>query len=447
MEKKDLTKGNIAKLLIRLALPLIAGNILQQLYHTIDALVIGHYGGQMEFAAIGIAGSVMNLFLFLIVGACTGISVILAQQYGMGDMAAFRCEHFIALTSGVVLTVFGSILGIVLLPAMLRLIQTPDSVFAFVNVYLIIIFAGLPAAFFYNFYSSLLRAVGDTKAALMVLAASVGVNLILDILFVAKLGGGMKGAALATVLAQVLSAVLCVAYLQKTFPQLLFHAEDCRMDWKLLKKTVHFAAVTGLHNSGLYLGKLFVQGAVNTGGTELIAAYTATTRIEGFANSFGDSGAAATSVIAAQNFGAGQTERVRECFRKSLRLLFGLGVLCSLIMYSLAGYAAAFVLGQGAGLAYDSACAYLRTISVFYVLCFTGSTYAGYFDGIGKVSVPTIGAISHISLRVILSWIWIGTFGLNSVAWATGIGWIFVNGLWTVIYLRTRKLLHQKKRD
>ena len=266
MKKYDLTNGNITLQMIQLSLPLIMGNILQQLYNTIDALVIGRYAGQAEFAAIGIAGSVMNLFLFAIVGACTGISVIFSQQYGMKDMNGFRHEHFLALISGLMITIFGSLGGVFLLPHILRIIQTPSQLFPHVKNYLVIILLGLPAAFLYNLYNSLLRAIGKTGASLLVLACSVCVNMFLDVLFIEKLRLGIAGAAFATVLAEILSAVLCIIYLRIAFPDLIFHRSDCRMDKYLFLKTIRYGMVTGLHQSGLYIGKLLVQGAVNTGG-------------------------------------------------------------------------------------------------------------------------------------------------------------------------------------
>jgi putative MATE family efflux protein len=434
----DLTHGNLSLHLIRLAAPLILGNILQQLYNTVDAWVIGRYADEWAFAAIGVSGSVMNLFLFAIVGACTGISVIFAQLYGKGDLDGFRREHFLSLLFGLLATAAVSGAGVLCMPAILRLIQVPDTLTGAVGGYLSVVLLGLPAAFLYNLYSALLRAVGRTYAVLAVLAAAVGVNLCLDLYFVSDLGLGIRGAAWATVIAQILSALLCLCYLRWAAPALLIRRRDCRMDRALLRKTARYSFVTALHQTGLYIGKLLVQGAVNSAGLSVISAYTATTRIEGFANSFGDSGSAATSVIVAQNLGAGDRQRVRKCFDSSLFLLIGLGLGCSVVMYLTAGMTVSLLLGSSGGAAYENACLYLRTVAVFYTLCFTGNTFAGYFDGIGKVSIPFIGAVSHITLRVILSWLLIPHLGLRAVAVATGIGWVWVNLFWTVLYRRQR---------
>ena len=394
----DLTSGSIPQHLLHLAAPLIMGNILQQLYNTVEAFILGRFAGDLEFAAVGVAGSVMNLFLFMITGACTGISVIFAQLYGAGERERFRREHWLSLSCRLLVTLACSGLGFLLLSPLLRLIQTPSELETFVSVYLTIILASLPAAW-------------------------------------------------ATAVSQAISAVLCILYLRRKAPELIFARADCRMDGELLKQTAHFSFVTALHQSSLYIGKLLVQGAVNTGGTDMISAYTATTRIEGFANSFGDSGGAATSVLVAQNRGAGKEGRVKESFRSSLFLMLAMGLAMSLIMYVSASTSVGFMLGTRSGAAFENARDYLKLVALFYTLCFTGSTFAGYFNGIGKVSVPFLGATSHIALRVVLSWLLVGKMGLPAVALATGLGWVLVNALWTFVKWRMEKKQKAAERD
>jgi len=429
----DLTSGSIPRQLLALMTPLIMGNILQQLYNTVDAFILGRYAGSVEFASAGVAGAVMNLFLFMITGACTGISVLYAQFYGAGDLKGFRKEHWLSLSFGMLVTLLISGLGLLGMPALLKMIHTPEALTGAVSAYLRIILISLPAAFLYNLYGAMLRSIGKAGAALGALGIAVFVHLLLDYWLVASLGMGIEGAATATAVSQLISAVLCILYLWKTAPELLFRREDCRMDQALLKKTGHFSFVTGLHQSSLYLGKLLVQGAVNTGGTEMIAAYTATTRIEGFANSFGDSGAAATSVLVAQNFGAGKEERVRGTYRWSLIFMLALGAFMSAVMYASAGASVGFMLEAHEGSAFVNGREYMKLVALFYVLCFTGNTFAGYFDGIGRVSVPFVGAASHISLRVVLSWLLMKRMGLPAVALATGIGWVLVNLFWALV--------------
>lgn len=436
---QDLTHGPIARHLVRLTVPLIVGNILQQLYNTIDAFVVGRYAGLAEFAAIGVAGAVMNLFLFAIVGACIGITVLLAQLYGAGDEKGFKDEHFIAVMFGLLASALAGAAGALGCGPLLSLLCTPAEIFAFTEGYLRIVLLALPASYLYNFYGALFRSVGKVNAALVILAFAVVLNLALDIVFVAWLGMGIQGAAWATLIAQTVSALLSFVYLRAALPQLMFGRENAGLHLPLLKRTARYSFVTGLQQIGLYIGKLAVQGAVNTMGTAAISAYTATTRIEAFANSFGDSGASATSVVTAQNFGAGKRERVRRTFWQSLFLLGGLGVASSLALWLSADWASALLLGESSGPAFDSAVSYLEIVAVFYLLNFTGNTFAGYFDGIGRVSVTLLGTCTHIALRAVLAWVLIASFGLDIVAILTGLGWILVNGIWAVFYWRQRR--------
>lgn len=436
MSQRTLTEGSIPRQLIALSCPLILGNILQQLYNTIDAFVIGRFAGQAEFAAIGVAGSVMNLFIFAIVGACSGISVILARLYGSNDLDSFRREHFIALVTGLGFTLMIAAASVFGISFILSLIQTPDEIFTQTKTYLIIVTLSLPAAFLYNLYNALLRAVGSVKAALAILAAAAFANLLMDLLFVCVFNMGIAGAAWATAAAQVFSALLCVFYLKIKAPELLFTRKDCKIERPLFLETAKAGSVLAIKNSGLFLGKLLVQGSINAAGTDMISAYTATTRIEGFANSFGDSAASATAVMTAQNIGGEKPERVKKTFWSSLMITFSLGAICSVLMYIFASAAAAFMLDEIGTIAHQNAVIYLKLVSLFYIFCFTGNTFAGYFSGRGKMAVTMFGSLGHITLRAVLCHYWVTAGGLGAVAVATGTGWILVNLFWGILYLK-----------
>lgn len=434
-----LTSGNIRSQLIRLAAPMILGNILQQFYNTIDALVVGRYAGSAAFAATGVSGTVMNLFVFVINGFCTGISIILAQFYGCGNRKLFRKGVFNSLMSGCIFTVVISVLGILLLTPVLRMIRTPREVTEPAYTYLFIIFCGLATTFLYNFCSAVLRAAGDTVAALLFLAVAVCLNLVLDLILVAGLGVGIAGAAWATLLSQAASVLLCLIYMKYKTSGLLPRKKDMTVDSSLLQRIWSYCSVTALHMSSVYIDKLLVQGAVNTLGTDGIAAYTAASRIEGFANSFGDSGSASISVFIAQNIGKGNHQRVKQGFTMGILLLISFGLFCSGVMYLTAPDFMGFMLGTLDGAAFVQAVQYLKTIACFYVLCFAGNGLAGYFEGTGRVTIPMAGAAMHLTLRVILSWMFVGTAGLYAVSIATGIGWLLLVLLWWSIYMITVK--------
>lgn len=430
---KDLTHGNITRELIELALPMVAGNILQEFYNTIDAFVVGRYAGEAQFAAIGVAGTVMNLFLYILVGSCGGFSILFARAYGTQNMRELCKEICSALCVGfsiaLTLMIAGSIGG----PTLLRLLQTPDELVSYVLVYLKWILLALPAAFLYNLFAALLRASGDTSAALAVLAGAIVSNLILDLVLVARCSMGIEGAAIATAFTQLLSALACGIYLYHSHAELHFQRPDLRIDSRHIVRTAQFGLVTACQQCALYLGKMLVQGSVNALGTEVIAAYTAAGRIEGFANSFGSSGSTATSIVVSQNYGSGNRARVAETYRRSLRILFITGIVSISLMVLLAPAVSRFLLGTTASISTSETVRYLRWISAFYIFCFIGNTFTGYYSGIGRLMIGTSGTMGHITLRVILCLFLVPQMGLAGVALATGIGWVLANVYWYVV--------------
>lgn len=430
MEREEET---IYKQMLLLCGPLVLANILQQFYNTIDAWMIGRYSGQSQFAAIGIAGTAMNLFLFFIVGLCTGIAVIFAQLYGAHDMRRFKLEHFQVLFAGTGFTVLLAGVGIAFIHLLLHALGTPDYLFRYTKDYLLIILLGLPFSFMYNFYNAMLRAVGNVKVPLLILFCAVLANLFMDFYLIKNLQMGIHGAAMATVFSQIFSVAASVCYLLMKKRELCFKKENMIFSWPLLRHTVSLSLVTGVHQASLYLGKMFIQGAVNSAGSEMITAYTTTTRIEGFINSFGDSGAAATSVIVAQSAGAKDLQRLRNAVKTSAVILTIFGLVCSLIMGLSSSLTVSFMLGKNQGPAFIQAKYYLQTISFFYLLCFWGNTFAGFFDGIGKSLIPFAGAVFHMTLRVIIAWILIKTIGLSAIAYACGIGWALADSFWLVM--------------
>lgn len=433
----DLLHGNIKRELASLMLPLILGNILQQFYNTIDSMIIGRYVGSTAFAAMGIAGSVMNLFIFILNGGCNGISVIFAELYGQRKWESLRRESFLSLILGGGTASILSVLSVLFLPQILRMLRTPAEVLPYTRSYLVIILLGLPVTFLYNWCAAALQAAGDTKTPLYTLLIAMSLNTVLDLLFVAGFHRGTEGTAAATVIAQGVASLICLCIMKRKHPEFFFTRSVIEWDSWLVKRTAKFGLVSALHQSSLYIGKLLVQGAVNTGGTDMISAYTATMRIEGFANSFSDSGSVAISVFVAQNHGAGNKKRSRDGFRQGLTVMLTLAVCLSVLMAAVTQNAVILLMGNPSEAVLENADAYMMIISLVYVFCFTGSTFVGYFRGIGRVEVPVIGSILQISIRVILSYAWIQTLGLKAVSLATGIGWAAIVVYQSVMYRRT----------
>ncbi|MEI3141177.1 MAG: MATE family efflux transporter [Lawsonibacter sp.] len=303
-----LTSGPILPQLLQLCLPLLCANVLQQLYNIINSLVVTRYIGDSAFAALGVAESVMNLFIYVITGACMGASVLIAQFYGEQNLPRLRQQLYVSAVLIGGCTLAAVILVQLFLPQLLALIQTPEELMADVVLYLRVILIGMLFTFTYNYLAATLRAVGDTKSALYFLLLSLGYNLAAAWLLVAVLKLGILGTALATASAQLLSSGLCFVYIRKMRPFLAVHRADMRMDPVLIHRTSSYAAVAALQQSSLYLGKLMIQSAVNgisLVSTAPISAFTAATRVENFTQAFGISGCESIAIFVAQNQGAG----------------------------------------------------------------------------------------------------------------------------------------------
>ena len=365
MNQSTLLSGNIRRQILTLAVPLLFGNILQQFYNTADSLIVGNFLGSNAFASVGISGSLMNLFIFILDGFCAGITVILGQLYGTGDRKKYREEVFTALLLCMVIALLISGVCTAFLDPILRLINTPEELIPYAESYLFIILAGLPFTCLYNLFSGILRSIGNTRAALAFLAAAITANIALDFLFIGVLGFGTGGAAAATILSQLFSAVCCFLYLRDTYPGLLCRRDDIGAHRDLMARTLRFGLISALQASSLYIGKILVQGSVNTLGTPGIAAYTAATRIEGFANSFGDSGGNAVSVMVSQNLGAGNHDRVKKSLFWGMLLNWAVCIAVSFLMFFGSDPALRVFLGSSDAAALDYGNSYIRLISIF----------------------------------------------------------------------------------
>ncbi|WP_160635745.1 MATE family efflux transporter [Pseudoflavonifractor sp. 60] len=441
-----LTEGPILPLLVRLALPLLFANVLQQLYNIINSLVVARYLGEHTFAALGVAESVMNLYIYVITGACMGASVLIARFFGEGDLSKLRQQLYVSavLMGGV--TLAAMVLGQLFLPQLLAVIQTPAELMGDAALYLRVILGGMVFTFTYNYLASTLRAVGDTQAALYFLLLSLGYNLAAAWLLVAVLELGILGAALATASAQLLSSGLCFLYIRKKRPFLSVGRGDMRMDRRLLRLTGSFAAVAALQQSSLYLGKLMIQSAVNgisLTGSAPISAFAAANRVENFTQAFGVTGSETIAIFAAQNQGAGQDRRALRGFALGAALTVGIGIFFTAGMGIFSRQIAGVFLEEGEGAALCAS--YLRLFSCFFLLSYFGNSFAGWFRGSGRMNITFWGTSIQIAIRVAGTYLLVDAMGLNSVALSTGLGWAVLIVFQVLVFLLERRGIWPKE--
>ncbi|GLC32780.1 MATE family efflux transporter [Clostridium omnivorum] len=424
--KGDMTEGSTSKILITFAIPMVLGNIFQQLYNTTDAIIVGRLIGKNALASVGVANPIMSIAIFFIFGICIGTSVLMSQLFGAGKYNALKREVSTALIVGTLFSIAMSIICILLSRWILTVTGTPEEILNDADIYLKIIFGGLIFSFLYNFYSSALRAIGDSKTPLIFLIISCILNGILCIIFVVVFKLGVAGSAIATVIAQGVSSLLCIAYIYMKIPLIKLKKKEYIIDKPLLRRTIQYSWVSALQQTCLYIGKLLVQGVVNPFGTNAIAAYNSVTRVDAFLLSPGDSFAASVATYSAQNKGAGKKERIVEGYKKSNIIITVYCLITAVIVFIWAEKIMNLFVAASEKQVISIGVQYLKIMSVFYVLSGFCNIFQGFFRGVGKLRITLVATLGQISIRVLLSYLLAPYFGVPSVCYGIAVGWIFM---------------------
>lgn len=330
----DMLNGNIAELILLFFLPILCGSLFQQLYNTVDAIVVGNFVGKQALAAVGgSTGTIINLLVGFVVGLASGATVVIAQYYGKHETEGVEkgvySSMFLAISLGFVLTIG----GIILTPWMLHLLNVPADILDYSITYMRIYLVGTIPSLIYNNGAGILRAVGDSKRPLYFLIASCITNIILDILFVVIFQWGVSGVAIATTISQIVSACLTLRVLSHTTESYSFHINKLTFDKDILLRIIEIGFPVGIQSCLYSLANLFIQSSVNSYGTDTVAAYTAFGKIDAlFWNTSGALGQAVLT-FCGQNFGAGKIDRVKKGIRIGIFIYFiGAGTI-SLVCY------------------------------------------------------------------------------------------------------------------
>lgn len=438
----DMKHGNPTPIIVSFAIPIIFGNIFQQLYNTVDSVIVGKFRGEAALAAIGVANPIMSIAIFLIFGICIGISVLLAQFYGAEKYTEFQEEVSTSLISGFIFTIILSIICYFISKPILILTKTPPEIVDMSTRYLKIISGGLIFSFLYNFYSSALRSMGDSKTPFLFLVVSSVINIILDFIFVGIIGTGVEGAAVATVISQGISSILCIIYVYKTNYLLNLNKKQLTFKKNLLNKTLQYSWTSALQQTFLYVGRLLVQSVVNPFGISTVAAYNAAMRVEALAFTPMDGISSATSTFSAQNMGAGRLDRIRDGFKHSLLLNIIYGIFTAVFFIFLAEPVMSLFVDAQELSVIQIGGEYLKVMSVFYIICSCMYVLQGFFRGIGKLKVTIFATGSQIVIRVIIANLLAPSIGIDGVCYATAVGWIWMllsEGFLTFRYFKQTK--------
>ena len=385
---EPMTTGSISKRMIAFALPLLLGNLFQQLYNTVDSLIVGNFLGSSALAAVSSSGSLISMLIGFLSGIASGAGVIVSRYFGANDEKdVCRAVHTMV-AFGLVAGVLMGVVGVVFSPQILAWMGTPDSVMPESVAYLQIYFFGSLGFVMYNIFVGILQAVGDSRHPLYYLMVSSVVNLVLDLLLIAGFHTGVGGAALATVVSQLISAALCFAQLLRTQASYRIRLSQIRFDFKMLRQIVQIGLPSGVQNSIISFANVIVQSHINAFGAMAMAGYGAYSKIEGFAflpiNSF----TMAMTTFVGQNLGAGQKDRTRRGAR--------FGILTTVLLAELIGVVV-FLLAPQLVAAFDSNPEVIRfgvekarTAALFYCLLAYSHSVASVLRGAGKAVVPML---------------------------------------------------------
>lgn len=438
---QDLTKGSVTGTMLLFSLPLILGNLLQQFYNIADTLIVGKYLGAAALAAVGSSYALMVFLNSILLGMCMGCGVLFSICWGRGDLSALSQKVYLSFVSIGLFSVVMTVLVFFFIDDILRWLQVPQDVFPLMRSYLWYIFYGIVFTFVYNYGASLLRAVGNSVIPLLFLGIAAVLNIALDIALILYFNMGVVGAALATTIAQLVSAVGIFIYIFVRFPQLLPGREERCFSSLALREIMRFSLLTCMQQSVMNFGILMVQGLVNSFGTVIMAAFAAAVKIDSFAympvQDFGN----AFSTFIAQNFGAGKLERIKQGMRSAFITAIGFSLFVSVLVCVFAKELMEIFIDSSETAIIEAGVEYLWIEGSFY--CGIGCLFLfyGLYRAVKMPEISIVLTVISLGTRVALAYILsvIPSIGVLGIWAAIPIGWILADIAGWLYYRKRRE--------
>lgn len=439
----ELTRGPVLKSLLWFAIPMILGDLLQQCYNVADTLIVGRFLGADALAAVGSAFSLMTFLTSILLGLSMGSGVVFSIRYGQGDIQGLKERIYASFLLLAGVTVVLNILVFAGTDWIIWFMKVPDEIQGYMKDYLVVIFAGLAGIFLYNYFASLLRALGNSKVPLLFLAVSAILNIFLDLWFVLGLKRGVAGAAEATVISQYVSGIGIAVYAFLKFPLIRPQGEKIRIRLSCMKEIISFSALTCIQQSVMNLGILIVQGRVNSFGPAVMAAFAAAVKIDAFAympvQDFGN----AVSTFIAQNYGAGQEERIRKGLKYSILTSMAFCLFITTGIWLLARPLMLLFVDAGETAIIAEGVRYLHIEGTFY--CGIGCLFLlyGLYRAVGKPGMSVVLTIISLGTRVVLAYALsaIPEIGVVGIWWSVPIGWFLADLTGLAYYWKKRHTL------
>lgn len=422
----DLTQGNITKLLLAFALPIFFANVFQQLYNTVDTMIVGNFLGDEALAAVGASTAIYELLVGFTIGVGSGFSIVVAKHYGSKNEKNLKQSVAASIILSILLSIIVMILSVFILYPFLEMLNTPIAIIeqAHTYIFIICICAGITMA--YNLTAGLLRAIGDSVTPLIVLFFTSLLNIGLDLLFVSILHMGIAGAAIATIISQAIAAIICIIYIIKKCPMLNINKQDFQYSTSLYSDMISQGASMGFMLSIVSLGTIVLQGSINAFGTLTIAAHTTARKLLSLMNMPLGTLATAVATFTSQNKGANKMSRVREGVKKAIMLSC---IWCTIILianYLLAPSLVALLSGSTQNKVIDTAVLYLHINIPFLFVLGPLLILRSALQGIGKKIIPLVSSIIELLGKLAFVMIFIPILGYLGVCFSEPVIWIFM---------------------
>ncbi|MGN0151734.1 MAG: MATE family efflux transporter [Wujia sp.] len=440
---KDLTEGSPMKLIIGFALPMFLGLLFQQFYSMVDTVIVGKYLGVDPFAGVGSTGSLNFIVIGFCSGLCNGFAVLVAQKFGAKDQRGLRKmvanSIWLCIVFGIVITT----LMIVFCKPLLRLMNTPDDIFRYAYVYIVIIFAGIPCTILYNITAAIIRALGDSKSPIIFLAVSSIVNIVLDYVFIVMIGMNVEGAALATVISQGVSGMICVVFMKKRFSILKMEQGDMRPEPSYMVNLSGVGIPMGLQYSITGIGSVVLQTAVNGLGSMYVAGMAAGTKLSTLLMCPLDALGQTMAPYAGQNVGAGKIDRVERGLKAASLCGFVVSVVMMGVVLLFGNHLAMLFLDEENSQVLSLTNRYLIINVAFYFLLTLVNTVRFTIQGMGYSAFAVFAGVFEMAARSLAGAILVPVFGFMGACVASPLAWFFADAFLIPAFLHCRNRLQR----
>ena len=440
---RDLTKGSPAKLILMFTVPLLIGNVFQQFYNMVDMIIVGQTLGKNALAAVGATGSLTFLIIGFAQGLTAGLAIITAQRYGAKDYRGLKKSFAASVIISLIVTIVLTVLSLVFIHPMLQLMQTPPEIIDQAQTFISIILLGIFASMSFNLLSNVIRELGDSRTPLFFLIIAVIINVELDLIFIIFFGMGVEGAAIATVIAQVSSSVLCLVYIKKKIPLLQLRKKDFSFDKEEIRIHLNAALPMAFQSSIIAIGAIVLQAALNSLGTDVVAAQAAASRIDQFANQPMMSFGIAMATFSAQNYGAKEYGRILKGVKQTLMMSIGFSLVAGATVIFFGHSLMKLFVSSSETRVFELAQTYFNIngslywiLAILFILRYT-------LQGLGQSKIPTIAGMMELLMRSFAAIILTGMLGYAGAAAASPLAWAGSVAVLLYSYLRSMKQLKQ----